>query len=214
MSDPSIFTKHSRVWVTLLAALPLALGTAGAQKTVAGARPAPGEPCCNITAVAVRTGLVTARERSTGREFQFRVTNQAQLASLHSGQAVWADFGANKVAISYGEPCCGITGFLGTSASKTGSPTLALNPGSLVAPGTPCCGIVSIAPATDASGALVTARNTTSGAVFEFRVTDAALLQTLKVGQAIAANMATRQVTIYGLEPCCSITRVLSAGTP
>ncbi len=56
-------------------------------------------PCCNVTAIDARTGMVTAREKATGRTFQFKVTNPAQLRGLKVGQAVAADFKTGKVSV-------------------------------------------------------------------------------------------------------------------
>src|SRR5207245_11731645 len=69
-----------------------------------------------------------------------------------------------------------------------------------VQPANPCCNITGI----DASGR-VTARETASGRTFEFQVKDAAMLNSLHLGQSIAANFGTSQVTIYGATPCCQI---------
>jgi len=69
-----------------------------------------GEPCCNITSIGARTGIVTAREKSTGRLFRFEVKDAELLKSLRVGQAVFADFGTSKVRINGLEPCCSIVG--------------------------------------------------------------------------------------------------------
>lgn len=67
------------------------------------------EPCCNITAIDARSGIVTAREIGSKRTFQFEVKNAALLRSLKVGQPISADFGTRKVSINYAEPCCNIT---------------------------------------------------------------------------------------------------------
>jgi len=69
-----------------------------------------GAPCCAITAIDLRTGLVTARVTATGRTFQFAVTDPALLKTLKLGQAVQADFRTMKVSLTLNplEPCCGI----------------------------------------------------------------------------------------------------------
>ena len=68
----------------------------------------PVEPCCGITAIDARSGIVTARVRATGRVFRFTVTDPATLQSLRAGQGVWADFTTNRVRIYGAAPCCGI----------------------------------------------------------------------------------------------------------
>jgi hypothetical protein len=68
------------------------------------------EPCCSITAITLKTAVVTAREKSTGRVFRFDVKDADLLKSLRIGQAVFADFGTSKVRIHGAEPCCNIIG--------------------------------------------------------------------------------------------------------
>jgi Cu/Ag efflux protein CusF len=57
------------------------------------------EPCCNVTALDAKTGMVTAKEKATGRTFQFKVANQAALKGLKVGQAIHADFTSMKVSL-------------------------------------------------------------------------------------------------------------------
>ena len=52
-----------------------------------------------ITAVDLRTGLVTAQETASGRAFQFQVNNAALLKSLKLGQKISADFKAMTVTL-------------------------------------------------------------------------------------------------------------------
>jgi Cu/Ag efflux protein CusF len=54
------------------------------------------------------------------------------------------------------------------------------------------CSIAAI----DARTGVVSAKVNASGAAFQFRVTDAALLKSLKVGQEVYANFTTRQVSL------------------
>jgi hypothetical protein len=69
------------------------------------------EPCCNITAVDARSGVVSARDTATGRAFQFKLDDAALATSIKVGQAVDADFKTMKVTVrpAQQEPCCGIT---------------------------------------------------------------------------------------------------------
>jgi len=66
------------------------------------------EPCCNITGVDYRTGLVTARNTATGQTFQFKVSNASLLRTLRVGQGVYADFGTKEVSVDGAAPCCGM----------------------------------------------------------------------------------------------------------
>lgn len=66
----------------------------------------------------------------------------------------------------------------------------------------PCCQITAI----QANGA-VTARDTKTGQVFTFKVTDQAVLAGLHIGQPVWADFGTKKVSLGdGLEPCCQLT--------
>ena len=49
------------------------------------------EPCCSVTGVNAKTGMVTAKETSTGRTFQFKAT-AALLKTLSAGSPIYANF--------------------------------------------------------------------------------------------------------------------------
>lgn len=74
-------------------------------------------------------------------------------------------------------------------------------PASAQRPAPPCCGIIAI----DAAAGIVTARVTANGNVFQFKVADSRTLATLKVGQAVYANFAGKQVSLDGRATCCAI---------
>src|SRR5262245_15225184 len=126
-----------------------------------------GVPCCNITGYTPVDGIVTAKETATGRIFQFKVTDPALLKTLKVGQKVWADFGTKKVSVDGAVPCCNI---LPAASGGAGSPR--------VDGRVPCCVITGYTPV----DGIVSARETATGRAFQFKVADAALLKTLKVG--------------------------------
>ena len=76
----------------------------------------------------------------------------------------------------------------------------------------PCCSITAI----DAKAQTVTARETKTGRAFQFKVADARLLTSLKVGQAVSANFTTMKVSVQpdAQEPCCNIVNLRPAATP
>jgi len=148
--------------------------------------PVPIAPCCGIESIDSRTGVVTAVSGASAKTFQFKVGDRDLLASLKVGQMVYANFGTGKVSVNGGAPCCGIV----EPAAAGG-----------VNPGTPCCGIRSIDPRTG----VVTATEKASGNTFRFAVADAALLGSLKVGQAVWANFGAKKVSVDGITPCCGI---------
>lgn len=66
----------------------------------------------------------------------------------------------------------------------------------------PCCAITRI----DAEAGVVTARDP-AGRTFRFAVESAALLRSLRVGQAVDADFVTGRVSVNGASPCCAILR-------
>ena len=66
------------------------------------------EPCCSITGIDYRAGLVTAQNTATGQTFQFKVGNVSLLKTLKVGQGVYADFGTKQVSVDGAAPCCGM----------------------------------------------------------------------------------------------------------
>jgi len=73
---------------------------------------------------------------------------------------------------------------------------------------TPCCTITSV----NASTGVVTADETATGRAFQFGVKNAALLKTLHAGSPVYANFTSRQVSVDGANPCCSIVSLSAAG--
>ena len=74
----------------------------------------------------------------------------------------------------------------------------------------PCCSITAI----NAQTGVVSARVSATGAAFEFQVTDARLLPSLRVGQAVFANLTTKQVSLDGRNICCSIVQAVKPAAP
>lgn len=66
----------------------------------------------------------------------------------------------------------------------------------------PCCGITKI----DATTGIVTAKVNANGNLFEFKVTNARTLASLRVGQGVYANFAGKQASLDGRSACCAIT--------
>jgi hypothetical protein len=142
-------------------------------------------PCCGVTAIDTRAGVVTAKENATGRIFQFSAP-VAVLGKLRIGQGIYANFGTQQVSVDGVAPCCGIlAGPLANAPS---------------APATPCCGVVSV----DIARGVATARENVTGRTFNFMVADAALLKSLQ-GRSVFANFQTNQVSVDGITPCCGI---------
>ncbi len=173
---------------------------------LAAPRARAASPCCEITKIDLATGVATAKVIATGQSFQFKVSDVALLHSLKVGQGVFANFKTQKVSVDGGGPCCEIVNL--DKVGSAGNTAAARNLGNAVNPVSPCCQITSI----DEAAGVVTAKVNSTGQTFQFKVADAALLHSLKVGQGILANLKTRQVSINNGQPCCDITNAGKAG--
>jgi len=71
----------------------------------------------------------------------------------------------------------------------------------------PCCSITSI----DARSGTASAKVNATGQTFTFRVTDAKLISSLKVGQGVYANFGAKQVSLDGRAACCAISAMQPA---
>ena len=56
-------------------------------------------PCCSITAIDAKTGIISANENANGAAFQFRLADAKLLLSLRVGQPVYANFGAKQISL-------------------------------------------------------------------------------------------------------------------
>jgi hypothetical protein len=67
--------------------------------------------------------------------------------------------------------------------------------------------------AVDARAGVVTARETGSGRPFQFKLDDAALASSIKVGQIVEADFKTMKVTVRPAEGavCCAVTAIDAA---
>jgi hypothetical protein len=161
-------------------------------RAILAAKAAPETPCCGITAIDTKTGQVTARVTATGQTFSF-TASPSVLNSLKVGQGVYANFTSKQVSVDGLQPCCGITAM---SEEKQAARPPAAGP----APGIPCCAITAI----DTKTGQVTARVTASGQTFSFTASPS-MLNSLKVGQGVFANFTSKQVSVDGVAPCCTI---------
>jgi len=71
----------------------------------------------------------------------------------------------------------------------------------------PCCSITAV----NAKTRGVTAQETATGRIFQFQVTNAALLKTLHAGSPVYANFSAKQVSLDGNSVCCEIVSLSAA---
>ena len=84
-------------------------------------------PCCGITGIDYKTGIVRARNTENGETFQFKVSNKATVKMLRVGQEVYADFTTGKVIVeAYGTvpPIAGIILTEATGTKGLGEPPI------------------------------------------------------------------------------------------
>ena len=67
-----------------------------------------GTPCCSVTAVDVKTGIVTAKNTATGETFKFRLVEAAQIGNIKVGDKVSTDFQTRQVTVHSFQPAEGI----------------------------------------------------------------------------------------------------------
>ncbi|MCR4301296.1 MAG: hypothetical protein NUV51_06770 [Sulfuricaulis sp.] len=67
-----------------------------------------GTPCCSITAIDMKTGIVTAKNTATGGTFEFRLGNAAQIKNIKIGDQVSTDFQTREVTVHSFQPVDGI----------------------------------------------------------------------------------------------------------
>lgn len=70
----------------------------------------------------------------------------------------------------------------------------------------PCCGVTNIA-----KDGQITAQETRGARTFQFQVADPALRSRLRVGSPVYANFDTKQVSLDGKKPCCTMLKISTA---
>ena len=165
-------------------------------------------PCCNITAINLGSGVLSAKENATGRTFTFKVSDVKLLNSLKVGQGIYADFSGKKVSVNGADPCCPIV-TLGAAAAK---------------PIELCCFITAVNGKTGE----ITVKENATGRVITFTVAAnaAALIKPFKVGDKVGfgpinglqlSDAATLKpgfkvrLTVPGLTPVDSVVARIAA---
>jgi hypothetical protein len=88
-------------FLAAVGAVVLLAGRASAQ------RPAP--PCCTITAIDTRNGVVSAKVTTSGEVFEFKASSPRTLGTMRVGQAVYANFASNQISLDGRTMCCTVT---------------------------------------------------------------------------------------------------------
>jgi len=93
------------------------------------------DPCCLVTEVNAKSGIVTAKEKATGRTFSF-TTNAAVVRSIRLGSPVYANFASKQVSVDGKSACCQIQSLTPPPSSPPGtsSPTTAAGARPAVSP--------------------------------------------------------------------------------
>ena len=92
-------------WVKVLGMM-LLIGTSVAAFAPPGVSAA--TPCCSITAMDTKTGIVTAKDTATGETIEFRLGDAAKIKSIKIGDPVSADSGTREVTVHSFQPIGGI----------------------------------------------------------------------------------------------------------
>jgi hypothetical protein len=67
-----------------------------------------GTPCCSITSVDRKAGIVTAKNTATGETFEFRLRDAAQVGNIRIGDQVSTDVRTRQVTVHSFQPVDGI----------------------------------------------------------------------------------------------------------
>lgn len=182
----------------------------------------PLAPCCTVTAINTSTGAVTAKENATGRIITFQIAHFQPVDGAKLSQAFTVggkvDFqpvdgaaltsGSNvRLTVQGFQPVDGIVASISTAAAPPAAPLAVGQIRNKLAPGIPCCNITAM----DANTGVVTATESATGKIFQFKVTDSALRNSLKVGQGVYANFGASKVSVDGVTPCCGIVSAAAA---
>lgn len=65
-------------------------------------------PCCSITAMDTKTGIVTAKNTATGETIEFRIEDAAKIKNIKIGDPVSADTRTREVTVHSFQPVGGI----------------------------------------------------------------------------------------------------------
>ena len=164
-------------------------------------------PCCPITSIDPATGAVAARVNGTGQSFQFTVKDSALLHALKIGQAVFANFKTRQVSVDGKDVCCQIVSLAtlkpGPIAPATVGTPVNQNPAGQARPSGACCQVTAINQQTG----IVTGKVNATGQTFEFKASPP-VLPSLRIGEALYANLTKRQVSLDGKTMCCVIVAV------
>jgi hypothetical protein len=66
-----------------------------------------GTPCCSVTTVDRKTGIVTAKNTATGETIKFRLGDAAQIGNIKIGDQVSTDIQTRQVTVHSFQPAEG-----------------------------------------------------------------------------------------------------------
>lgn len=97
--------SSTKTWV-LVSGTALLLGASIAVSVPPGV--IAGTPCCSITSVDRKTGIVTAMNTATGETFEIRLRDAAQVGNIKIGDQVSTDVRTRQVTVHSFQPVEGI----------------------------------------------------------------------------------------------------------
>jgi hypothetical protein len=104
-------------------------------------------PCCTVTAIDARTGVVMAKDNASARAFQFKAPNVSLLRELRIGAPVYANFSAKQVSLDGRSACCAI---IDAGAPAASASALAASPPATPVPAATSPNLAASAPASTA----------------------------------------------------------------
>jgi hypothetical protein len=198
---------RSAAWMVLL----IVAGIGLSHPSVTSAKvPQGGRACCSVVSVNPANGFVTAKVNATGQQFQFTLTNRAQLTQLHMGQEIYVNFANKQVSLDGRNPA----GQIVSAAPIDGIRAPAAPVDGIRAAAAPVDGArvpAATITAIDKMAGLASAKINATGQPFQFELNNPAQLNKLAVGQPIFVNLGARRVSLDGKTPAGTITPISSA---
>ena len=176
-------------------------------------------PAAQIAQIDSATGIVTARETSTGRTIQFRLADSAALKTVAPGQGVYVNYKAGQISLDGKSPAGTIIGLGPVDGAKPLGPVDGAKPlgrvdvakpagpvdgakplgpvDGLKTPAAPAAEVVRV----DSATGVAIGREKATGRQFMFHIVDPSAAKSLAPGKGVYVNYKAGQVSLDGKTP-------------
>ncbi|HEV2340859.1 MAG TPA: hypothetical protein VGS15_03555 [Candidatus Acidoferrales bacterium] len=176
-------------------------------------------PAAQIAQIDSATGIVTARETSTGRTIQFRLADSSALKTVAPGQGVYVNYKAGQISLDGKTPAGTIIGLGPVDGAKPLGPVDGAKPlgrvdvakpagpvdgakplgpvDGLKTPAAPAAEVVRV----DSATGVAIGREKATGRQFMFHIVDPSAAKSLAPGKGVYVNYKAGQVSLDGKTP-------------